>query len=43
MVTTWLMMVGIASVATAFGTGIFSNKYFSASSSIASTASFQKK
>ena len=39
------MMVGIARVATAFGTGIFSNKYFSASSSIASITSFhfQKK
>ena len=43
MVTIWLMMVGTARVATALGTGIFSNKYFSASSSIASIASFQKR
>ncbi len=29
MVTTWLMMVGMASVATALGTGISSNSSFS--------------
>lgn len=33
MVTTWLMMVGMAKVATARGTGISSNKYFSDCSS----------
>lgn len=33
MVTTWLMMVGMAKVATARGTGISSNKFFSDCSS----------
>lgn len=34
MVTTWLITVGIAKVATALGTGISSNRYFSDCSSI---------